>query len=196
MTEIPGAIAAQAARYVVEEGLEYGTAKKHAIKVLGLARRSHSPSNDEVEAAVFAYLSIFCADSQPKELRALRQLALDWMMRLSEFRPYLAGAVWRGTATRKSDIYLHLFCDDCKSAEMTLINKKVNYVARSVQGFRGEVVAALSLHAFCAELKEDVGVHLMIHDFDDMRGTARTDAKGRASRGDLQAVRCLLAANA
>ena len=35
--------------------------------------------------------------------------------RLAAFRPYLGGAVWHGTATRLSDIYLQLFCDDSKA---------------------------------------------------------------------------------
>ena len=38
------------------------------------------------------------------ELAALRELALQWMHRVAEFRPHLSGAVWRGTATRLSDI--------------------------------------------------------------------------------------------
>jgi hypothetical protein len=33
------------------------------------------------------------------------------MERMADFRPYLAGAVWNGTATRLSGIY-QLFCDD------------------------------------------------------------------------------------
>ena len=38
------------------------------------------------------------------------------------------GAVWHGTATRLSDIYLQLFCDDPKSAEIALIEHRVDYV--------------------------------------------------------------------
>jgi hypothetical protein len=125
-------------------------------------------------------------------LQALRRLALDWMARLSAFRPHLGGAVWHGTATRKSDIYLQLFCDDSKSAEIALIDQRVSYVARTVTGFNGEPVEALSVHAFCEELNEDIGVHLMIYDFDDVRGALKPDAKGRAPRGDTKAVRCLL----
>ena len=36
----------------------------------------------------------------------------DWMLRLAEFRPYVGGAVWRGTATRWSAVHLDLYCDD------------------------------------------------------------------------------------
>lgn len=192
MTDDQSEIAAQAARWVVEEGLEYGPAKRRAAKELGLSGHGMLPSNEVLEDAVMDYIAVFCADTQPHELQALRRLALEWMMRLSEFRPYLGGAVWHGTATRKSDIYLQLFCDDSKSAEIALIDQRVSYDVRTVTGFNGELVDALSVHAFSAELNEDIGVHLMIYDFDDVRGALKADAKGRAPRGDGSAVRRLL----
>lgn len=191
-TDASTEIAALAARWVVEEGLEYGPAKRRAAKQLGLSGRGALPSNEMLEAAVMDYIEVFCADTQPQELLALRQLALLWMARLSEFRPYLGGAVWHGTATKNSDIYLQLFCDDSKSAEIALIDQRVNYVPRTVTGFTGEPVEALSVHAFCAELKEEIGLHLMIYDFDDVRGALKPDAKGRSPRGDAVAVRRLL----
>ena len=185
-------IAAAAARLVVEEGLEYGPAKRRAVKQLGLNARSALPDNDTVEEAVREYISVFCADTQPAELAALRKLALTWMERLTEFRPYLGGAVWHGTATRLSDIYLQLFCDDPKSAEILLIEKGVNYEPRTVTGFTGESVEALSLSSMSPELGETIGVHLLIYDHDDVRGALRKDAKGRVPRGDIAAVRALV----
>jgi hypothetical protein len=186
-------IAAAAARLVVDEGMEYGPAKRRAVKQLGLPPRAPLPDNDMVEQAVREHIAIFCGDTQPAELAALRRLALTWMERLAEFRPHLAGAVWHGTATRLSDIYLQLFCDDPKSAEISLIERGVDYEARSVTGFNGERVEALSIHSRCPDLGETVGVHLMIHDHDDVRGALRRDAQGRVPRGDLPAVRALLA---
>jgi hypothetical protein len=192
MYETKSEIAALAARYVVEEGLEYGPAKRRAAKAMGLSARVALPDNDAIEDAVADYIAVFCQDTQPVELLALRKLALLWMERLIDFRPYLGGAVWHGTATRLSDVYLQLFCDDCKSAEMVLIDKQVSYVPRSVRGFNGESVEALSVHAFCPDLKEEIGVHLMIYDRDDMRGALRPDARGRVPRGDVSAVRQLI----
>jgi hypothetical protein len=192
MDTVKSEIAAVAARMVVEEGLEYGSAKRRAVKQLGLPGRSALPGNDEIEDAVVTYISVFCADTQPGELLALRRLALVWMERMAAFWPHLAGAVWHGTATRLSDIYIQLFCDDCKSAEISLIDHQVNYVPRTVTGFHGESVEALSVHAFCPDLKEEVGVHLLVYDRDDVRGALRPDAKGRMPRGDLAAVRRLL----
>jgi hypothetical protein len=192
MDTVKSEIAAAAARMVVEEGLEYGPAKRRAVKQLGLNARTALPDNDTVEDAVREYVELFCADTQPAELAALRRLALAWMERLAQFRPYLGGAVWHGTATRLSDIYIQLFCDDPKSAEIALIEKNVDYQARTITGFNGAPVEALSLSSVSAELGESVGVHLMIYDHDHVRGALKRDAKGRTPRGDLAAVRALL----
>jgi hypothetical protein len=185
-------IAATAARMVVEEGLEYGPAKRRAVKQLGLNTRTPLPDNDLVEDEVREYIDMFCADTQPGELAALRRLALVWMERMAQFRPYLAGAVWHGTATRLSDIYIQLFCDDPKSAEIALIDHNVAYEPRTVTGFQGEPVEALSLSSASRELGEAIGVHLMVYDHDDLRGALKPDARGRTPRGDLAAVRALL----
>lgn len=185
-------IAQAAARLVVDEGLEYGPAKRRAVRQLGLPPRSALPDNDAVEESVREYISIFCADTQPRELEALRKLALTWMERLAPFRPYLGGAVWHGTATRLSDIYIQLFCDDPKSAEMALIDNRVAYEARTVTGFNGEPVEALSFSSVSRELGEVIGVHLLVYDHDDVRGALRPDARGRSPRGDAGAVRALL----
>jgi hypothetical protein len=192
MDTLQSEIAAVAARLVVEEGLEYGPAKRRAVRQMGLGARTALPDNETVEDAVREYISIFCTESQPAELAALRRLALTWMERLAEFRPYLGGAVWHGTATRLSDIYVQLFCDDPKSAEIKLIENNVDYTPRTVTGFNGESVEALSVSSMSPELGEPVGVHLLVYDHDDLRGALRPDAKGRTPRGDLAAVRALV----
>jgi hypothetical protein len=185
-------IAATAAAMVVEEGLEYGPAKRRAVKQMALPARTQLPDNDELEDAVREYISVFCADTQPAELAALRELALVWMERMAAFRPYLGGAVWHGTATRLSDIYIQLFCDDPKSAEIALIEHNVAYEPRTVTGFTGGNVEALSLTSLCKPLNETVGVHLLVYDLDDLRGALKPDSKGRPPRGDLRAVQKLL----
>lgn len=192
METVKSEIAATAARLVVEEGLEWGPAKRRAAKVLGLGPRTALPDNETLEDAVREYIQLFCADTQPAELAALRELAATWMERLAEFRPHLCGAVWHGTATRLSDVYLQLFCDDPKSAEIALIDKGIDYEARSVTGFHGETVEALSLSSRCPALGESIGVHLLIHDHDDLRGALRPDARGRQPRGDLAALQALI----
>ena len=185
-------IAAVAARFIVEEGLEYGPAKRRAVKELGFNTRSSLPSNEQTELAVREYIDIFCADTQPMELAALRELALKWMLRVPELRPHLSGAVWRGTATRLSDIYIQLFCDDAKSAELLLIDKGVRYEVHAVSGFKGETVDALSVRSRCEVLNEEIGVHFMVYDYNDLRGALLPDTYGRSWRGDAEAVRRLV----
>ena len=187
-------IAAAAARLVVEEGMEYGPAKRRAARVLGRRsmRPGDLPANDEVEDEVRTYLSLFCADTQPAELGALREVAVGWMARLAQFRPYLTGAVWRGTATRLNSIHLQLYCDDSKSAELALIDLRVAYEVGSLTGPQGEPVTVLSVATRSRALGETVTVHLSVLDHDDLRGALKPDARGRPQRGDLAALRALL----
>ena len=193
MSQLSAEIAATAARIVVEEGMEYGPAKRRAAKQMGLGGRAELPDNTELEEAVFEYLSVFCADTQPAELKALRELAAVWMDRLAEFRPHLTGAIWRGTATRLNDIHLQLYCDDSKSAEIMLLNKGQDYDVGSTTGPRGTDVDVLSMTILCPALNEPIGLHLTILDADDLRGALKPDAVGRTDRGDLTALHKLIA---
>jgi len=190
-------IAAAAARLVVEDGMEYGPAKRKAAKLLGRTsvRPAEMPANEAVEDEVRAYLQLFCADTQPAELRALREVAAQWMERLAPLRPHLAGAVWRGTATRLSAVHLQLYCDDSKQAEIFLIDQHVPYEVGSRPGPRGESVDVLTLASTSRALGESVTVHLTVLDHDDLRGALKPDARGQTSCGDLAGLRRLMASS-
>jgi hypothetical protein len=190
-------LAASAARLVVEEGLEYAAAKHRAARDAGTRRgnsRAELPSNEALEAAVREHIALFCADTQPAELAALRAVALDWMRRLAEFRPHLAGAVWRGTATRLSAIHLDLYADDAKAPEIALINLGIDYHVADLGGAgrRGEPLSVLSLATRSTALGEIVTVHLTVRDHDDLRGALVPDASGRTWRGDARALERLM----
>jgi hypothetical protein len=187
--DLKSEIAASAARLVVEDGLEYGPAKRQAVHILGLPARTALPDNEDIEDAVFEHIAVFCADTQRAELAALRTLAVRWMERMAVFRPHLTSAVWRGSATRRSDIVIDLFCDDCKSAELALIDMRVRYQAHTVGGMGGETVEALIVMDLCPGIDDRVPVHLRVYDLDQMRGALRADARGRTPRGDLNALR-------
>ena len=188
-------IAATAARLVVEEGMEYGPAKRKAAKLLGRhsVRSAEMPGNERVEDQVRAYLGLFCGDSQPGELRALREVAALWMERLAPLRPHLTGAVWRGTATRLSAVHLQLYCDDAKQAEIALIDRGVAYNVGSRPGPRGDGVDVLTVGSSSAALGDTVTVHLTVLDHDDLRGALKPDARGLTNCGDLSALRRLMA---
>jgi hypothetical protein len=184
------AIAVAAARLIVEEGMEYGAAKRRAARDLRVGGRSPElPDNDRVEDEVRIYLELFHADTQPAELAELRRIAAVWMERLAAFRPHLTGAVWRGTATRMNSIFLDLFCDDSKSAELALIDMRVEYEVGSSHGPRGRVLDVLNLYLPSHELGGRVHLALTIRDYDDLRGALQRDARGRSERGDLAALR-------
>lgn len=185
-------VAATAARLVVEDGLEYQAAKQQAARQLGLGSRGPWPDNALMDAAVREHIAVFCPDTQAVELQALRELALVWMARLADFEPLLAGAVWLGTATRHSDIYLQLYCDDPKTAEFQLLDRRVDYQAGTVTGWRGEPVEVLTVRSRCEALSQWVLVHLMLYDRDDVRGALKPDAQGQVLRGSAQALRRLM----
>ena len=190
-TQLAAEIAATAARLVVEEGMEYGPAKRKAARALGKqgVRAVDLPGNDAVEDEVRAYLALFCAETQPAELAALREAAATWMERLAEFRPHLTGAVWRGTATRLNNVYLQLYCDDSKAAELALIDAGVDYEVASRPGPRGDPVDLLLVASPCPALGEMVTVVLSVLDHDDLRGALKPDARGQTERGDLVGLR-------
>ena len=184
------AIAVAAARLIVEEGMEYGAAKRRAARDLRVGGRSPElPDNDQIEDEVRSYLDLFHADTQPAELAELRRIAATWMERLAVFRPHLTGAVWRGTATRMNSICLDLFCDDSKSAELALLDMRVDYDVSSSPGPRGRVLDVLNLEVPSRELGGRVHLALTVRDYDDLRGALQRDARGRSERGDLAALR-------
>lgn len=187
-------IADTAARLVVEDGMDYGPAKRKAARGLGRrgGRQGELPSNEAVEDAVREYIDLFCGDTQAAELRALREVALRWMLRLADFRPHLAGAVWRGTATRQSPVRLDLYCDDPKSAEIALINAGVDYDSASLERTGSEPVNVLVLASRSDSLREPVTVQIALYDRDDQRGALKPDSRGRSWRGNLAAVQRLL----
>lgn len=187
-------IAAAAARLVADEGMEYGAAKRKAARDRAgrQLRSAEMPSNEQVEDAVREHVELFLADTQPQELRALRQLALQWLQRLDRFRPHLGGAVWRGTATRQSSLHIDLYCDDSKAAEIELINLGIDFDSDALDRPRGEPVPVLTLAAPCPALGESVTLHLFVRDLDDLRGALKPDARGRSWRGDAFALQRLL----
>jgi hypothetical protein len=183
-----------AARLVVDEGLDYGAAKRRAHKLLGGGSHAALPSHEALDDAVAEHLALFCGDTQPGELALLRAMALGWMERLHGQRPLLVGAVWRGTATRLSQIYIDLFPDDAKMVEIDLINQGVAYESEEATGQRGQVTLRLVVFEPVPAWGLQVPVHLALRDPVEERGSLLADARGRAVRGSLQAVRALVSA--
>lgn len=194
MSGITDEIAASAARLVIEEGLDYASAKRKAARQWGkqAGREAELPSHEAIEDAVREELALFHADTQPTELRHLRELALPWMRRLAAFQPHLAGAVWRGTATRHSPVWIDLYCDDPKAPELALLNARVDVDSQG--GTPDQGLAVLSTAVFSRELTDTVTLHFIVNDHLALRGALKPDSRGRSWRGPLPALERLLAA--
>lgn len=180
-------IAAAAARLIAEEGCDYATAKRKAVRsVLGEDRNTRGllPDNAQIEDELRRYLSTFAADAQPAQLAALRALALQWMHKLAAFNPHLVGAVLNGTATEHSDIHLHLFSDNVKDVEIFLLNEGLDFEVDEGGDSAQEQLQLLIPTRRAGDLPPRVGLILSLHHADAIRVAAR----GRSEHPDLHAV--------
>ena len=191
-------IAQSAARLIAEDGLDYASAKRKAARQLfGDTRVAGEwlPDNDLIEEELREYLALFQSDTQPDELRRLREIALDWMRRLTEFNPYVTGAVLNGTANAHSDIHLQIFTDNPKDVAIYLLNQNVQYDVSETRHFAGR--ADVETLSFLWRPRRDVdaiGIHVALYASDDLRGAVKADARGRVARADAAALRALVEA--
>ena len=185
-------IAAAAARMIAEDGADYGTAKRKAAKIIlgnQKVRGDILPDNAQIEAEVREYQSLFFGDEQAERLRHLRQLALEIMQSLSDFSPYLTGAVLNGTAGAHSDIHLQLFAESGKEVAVFLINQNIHYEVSEAPHVRhpGRTVEVLSF------FWQGEAVHLTLYEHDDLRHAGKGGPQKRQERADIVAVKRLLA---
>jgi hypothetical protein len=121
------ALAAEAARIMVEHGVQdFGLAKRKAAERLGLEDGAALlPKNREIEVALAEYQRLFGGESHAESLNAQRRAALAAMHYFREFSPRLVGAVLSGTATRHSEVQLHLFTDRAESVTLKLLDEGI-----------------------------------------------------------------------
>lgn len=123
-------IAQKAAEIIVNEGVEdFHLAKRKACDRLGLSSKTDMPRNLDVEAAIIEHQRLFSGNSQSRELRELRQAALDVMLMLDAYEPRLVGSVLKGTANALSVVHIHVFSDDAKSIAITFLNAGLDFQA-------------------------------------------------------------------
>lgn len=198
MDSLRAELAVLAARLIVEDGLDYGTAKRKAAKRLLGERVAHDllPGNDEIEQQVREELALFHADTQPAQLLQLRRAALTLMEAFAAFNPHLAGAVWHGTANEHSDLHVLLFTDDSKGVEIHCIDHGIAFQVGEAPHYAGRGrVEQLTLHCPPHD-RQAVLAHLSLYPEKDVRGALLPDAQGRTPRGTLRALRQLLSATA
>jgi hypothetical protein len=188
-------IAAAAARIMAEDGVDdFALAKRKAARQLGATDTHSLPANEEVEAELRAYQSLYQGDEQRDRVRALREVALAAMQSLAAFRPYLSGSVLKGTAGRYADIDLQLFTDDHKAVELFLLNRNIPYEVSQVRHYCGDEVRAVPI---LRVEWDDVPVNLGIYAAKDERAALKATLLGRPmERAGIPAVTALLDADA
>jgi hypothetical protein len=178
-------LAHAAARLIAEDGMEYGAAKRKAVRQLGLPENFPLPGNAEVEDAVRDYHAIYQEDEQPARLAWLRTVAVGLMRRLAAFAPYLTGSVLDGTATRHSRIDLLLFPDSAKEVEIFLLDLGIPFHHGTPKTERVEAVLMID--------DEDMPANLILLSPREERVHAKgMDGRTRA-RARVEMVEALLA---
>jgi len=188
-------IAAVAARLMAEDGIDdFALAKRKAARQLGAADTQSLPANDEIEAELRAYQSLYQGDEQRERIHELRTVALEAMRSLADFKPYLAGPVLKGTAGRYADIDLQLFTDDLKAVELFLLNRNFVYAVSEQRHYCGDEPRAVPV----LRLDWDgVPVNLAVYAAKDERAALKASAAGRPiERASPGAVSALLATDA
>jgi hypothetical protein len=188
-------IAAAAARLMAEDGIDdFALAKRKAARQLGAADTQSLPANDEIEAELRAYQSLYQGEEQRERIHELRTVALAAMRSLADFNPYLAGPVLKGTAGRYADIDLQLFTDDLKAVELFLLNRNLAYAVSEQRHYCGGEPRAVPV----LRLDWDgVPVNVAVYAAKDERAALKATAGGRPiERAGPGAVSALLAADA
>jgi len=183
-------IAYMAARLIAEDGVaDYGTAKWKAARQAGLSDANLLPDNDEIEAALREYQSLYQKDEQPGHVRRLREIAVRVMRDFAAFRPVLVGSVLAGTATQFSDVNLQLFTDDPKALTMFLLNRRARFEETSRRLRRGDPSSDVPQILLDVD---GVTVTLTVLTPDDERAGARPRASEELQRARLAEVEALL----
>ena len=188
------ALAQEAARIMADQGIEdFLHAKRKAADRLGVHDAAVLPKNIEIEAALRAHQRLFGGDLHDHPLKEQRRIALDAMHLLREFHPRLVGSVLNGTATRYSDINLHLFADRPESVAIELLESGI---AHEFYERRVKMDAERSVN--CPALRFETGGRTLdatVFPIDGIRQSPYSPVDGRPmKRADRREVAELIAA--
>lgn len=128
---------------MAEDGIaDYGTAKRKAARGLGAGDGDALPTNDEVEAELRTWQSLYQEDEQRERVHDLRATAVEVMQLLRDFNPYLTGSALDGTAGRYSAAEIELFADSSKDVEIALLSHNISYevVDNRKQGLDSQLI--------------------------------------------------------
>ena len=185
-------LAVEAARLMAEHGIDdFGFAKRKAAERFGTFEGAVLPSNAEVEAALQEYQRLFEADTHGETLYVLRQTAVTAMELLVEFTPRLVGPVLTGTATRNTEVQLHLFAERAEAVTIRLLDTAIPYerVERRVKVRADEWVLTPAVRLTV----DDIPVDALVFGRDGQRQAPLSPTDGRPlRRASIDEVRALL----
>ncbi|MDX8386840.1 MAG: hypothetical protein R8M11_10060 [Gallionella sp.] len=176
-----------AAKIMAESGItDHAAAKHKAVRQLGSSDTQHLPGNDEIDLALHSYRLLYQHDFHPAILSSLRTEALEAMLMLSEFKPYLTGSVFSGSAGQHSDVNLILYSDDAKAVLLHRLKHKVDFVDGEwrirIKG-REEIVPSYTLTT-----QSDIQTHIVVLP-ENTRNSGRRHPETHA---DIETVKALL----
>ncbi len=185
-------LAVEAARLMAEHGIDdFGFAKRKAAERFGTFEGAVLPSNAEVEAALQEYQRLFEADSHGETLYVLRQTAITAMELLADFAPRLVGPVLTGTATRNTEVQLHLFAERTEAVTIRLLDTAIPHelVERRVKVRADEWVLTPAVRLTV----DDIPVDALVFGRDGQRQSPLSPTDGRpVRRASIDEVRALL----
>lgn len=187
-------LAYEAARLIAEHGIEdYRLAKRKAAHQLGVSERNFLPANSEIHSALAEYQRLFDSAAHSGRLMELRRTAREAMLMFAEFEPRLVGSVLAGTATRHSDVNLHLFANAPEDIAMRLLDDRIAYrsAEKRTRYADDRVVRypAFRFEAFCNNIE------IVVFPSDGLREAPACPVNGRPmQRANLKEVERLLGA--
>ena len=192
MTRYAGTRGDALRRTLAEHGIDdFGFAKRKAAERFGTFEGAVLPSNAEVEAALQEYQRLFEADTHGETLYVLRQTAVTAMELLVEFTPRLVGPVLTGTATRNTEVQLHLFAERAEAVTIRLLDTAIPYelVERRVKVRADEWVLTPAVRLTV----DDIPVDALVFGRDGQRQAPLSPTDGRPlRRASIDEVRALL----
>ncbi len=119
-------LAQEAARIIQNEGVkDYQLAKRKAADRMNVKNASQLPRNSEIQSALRDHLMIFHNDEHQLLLERYLQTAHRAMRMLAAFTPRLVGSVLEGTASRHSNVNLHVFADSPEDVLVVLMDANI-----------------------------------------------------------------------
>jgi len=185
-------LAQLAAEYMAETGSQdYQLAKNKALNQFGAIDSYDLPSNKEIQKALVNYQQIFKADSQPEQLKKLRQTALEAMRFFEKFSPRLVGSVLYGTADVNSAIYIHLFAETSEEVAVFLLDNNIPYDEEQKRfHIKGDDYQYFPAFGFLAD---EVPVHIVIFSLQGLHHAPLSSVDGKPmQRADIKAVSKLI----